>query len=91
MKCTLFFFGGVNYSAPTDADGEEFDSIQAAERTFWRRADFDPHFPCVENPEGWIVLGHDVIQENVPDFILTIVPDFILTIGPRGGIRRERA
>lgn len=83
MKVFGLWYGGYNYANPELTDAEEFASIQDAVDTFWRRADFDPEFPCVESPE---MMLYRVNPASIPD----PYPDFRLTIGPRGGVRRER-
>ena len=80
MKVTMLWFGGSNYATPDENDAEQFRTLQAAKDAFWRRADFDPYYPCVESPEAQIFLG-----DAVTDY-----PDYLMTMGPRGGVRVER-
>lgn len=78
MKVYADWYGGVNYSAPTENDREEFPSIRAAGEALWRRSDYDPYYPCVQDSE---MLLYRAADEEYPFAILTV--------GPRGGIRRE--
>lgn len=80
-RVTMLWYGGSSYAAPTMDDGEVFRSFKSAKDAFWSRADFDPHYPCVESPEAHVFIGPEV----------TDYPDYILTLGPRGGVRVERA
>jgi len=81
MRVTMLWHGGSNYAVPTEDDGETFASLKDAKAAFWRRADFDPRFPCVENSEAWIYFGGTVHDNG---------PDRILRIGTRGGVVVER-
>jgi hypothetical protein len=80
MKTYMLWHGGCNYSAPTVDDLEIFDSLSDAMRAFRARADFDPYYPCIENPEAWLFFAQ---PEN------DLYPDRVLTLGPRGGVRVE--
>lgn len=87
-KVTMFWHGGSSYACfdvHSARDAEVFDSLADARRAFERRADFDPHYPCVESPEAWIFYGdsHPVIGEEYPDRIIRL--------GKRGGVIVERA
>lgn len=82
MKITAQWFGGRSYALPDGKDVEHFASIQDAKDTLWRRSDFDPFYPCVEDSEMLCYFGE---LEDVTD----IYPDFRLYIGPGGGVRRE--
>ena len=85
LKVYAVWYGGPSYSAPYVQDHtEEFDSIQEAKDTFWRRADFDPYYPCVEDSEMQLFF-YDPRDNTVDPY-----PDRILTMGPRGGVRMER-
>ena len=84
MKCVGLWYGGSNYSAPDPSrDLETFASLQDAKDTFWRRADFDPHYPCVdeETAELHVYFGAEYNEDG---------PDRIVRMGPRGGVRAER-
>jgi hypothetical protein len=80
MRVYAHWYGGSSYSAPTNEDTEEFSSIQSAKDAFWRRADFDPYYPCVED-SSMLLYFSDPRETNDP------YPDRELTLGPRGGIR----
>ena len=81
MKVMMMWHGGVNYAVPTADDAEEFPSLKAAKDAFWRRADFDPYYPCVDSPEAWIFIGN-----SVGDY-----PDRIMRLGKHGAVIVERA
>jgi hypothetical protein len=86
MKVTMFFNGGPNYACfdtNNKADAETFQSLADAKATFEAHADFDPHYPCVENPEAWIFKGAHVIGADYPDYVLTL--------GKRGAVNVTRA
>lgn len=85
MKVYMMWHGGANYALPTVDDAEEFSSLQAAKESFWSRADRDPFYPCVENPEAWILFSDP--RENASG---DVYPDRVMTLGPRGGVRIER-
>ena len=80
MKTFMLWYGGVNYSVGGYDDIEEFSSLQDAKDSFWRRADFDPYYPCVEQPEAWIWF------KTMPDDNGDLYPDAVMTLGPRGGV-----
>lgn len=86
MKVTMFFHGGSSYAVfdvHNPRDAETFSSMRAAKRAFESRADFDPKYPCVENPEAWIFKGADVVGQEYPDYLLKL--------GKRGAVIQERA
>lgn len=80
-RVTMLWFGGVNYATPGESDAETFRTLKDAKDAFWRRADFDPYYPCVEAPEAHIWYG-----KEVGDY-----PDLVLSLGPKGAVRCERA
>ena len=71
--------GGSSYAPATMDDRERCESIKEAVETFRRRADFDPHYPCVENPTALLYTSKH------GDY-----PDWELTLGPHKGVRRAR-
>ena len=81
MKVYAQFFGGSNYACPYPDQFETFGSLREVKETLWRRVDFDPSFPCLENPEFLVFVG-----EPTGD----TYPDYRVFVGPRGGIRQER-
>lgn len=81
MIVTMLWHGGSSYAVPTDEDAERFASLKEAKEEFWRRADYDPYYPCVENPEAWIFIGRTVGE----------YPDRIMRLGKRGAVVVERA
>ena len=84
MKCIGLWYGGSNYACPDpENDAEAFDSLKDAADALWRRADFDPFYPCVD--EGATEM-HVYFREYSNDG-----PDRIIRLGPRGGVRIERA
>ena len=88
MRVTMFWHGGPSYAVfdtHNPEDAEEFASLRDARNAFWRRADFDRYYPCVDSPEAWILKG------PAGSNIGAEYPDFLLTLGPRGGVRCERA
>jgi hypothetical protein len=85
MKVYGLFYGGSNYSAGSVEDVEEFDSIKEAKDTLWRRSDFDPMFPCVDDAQAEIQLFFTDPRDRRDPY-----PDRILKLGKRGGIISER-
>jgi hypothetical protein len=84
MHVTCLWYGGSNYSAPDpDRDLERFDTLNDAKAAFWRRADFDPQYPCVDEDrcEMHVYLGEYTGNG----------PDRIIKMGRRGGVIVERA
>ena len=89
MKVYGIFHGGHSYSTYwTNRDVEQFDSIQQAKDTFWRRTDFDPYYPCTdETASMWLFFTDPRNQELAEtDLIDPGYPDRILELGKRGGI-----
>ena len=87
MKCIGLWYGGSDYAAPNghdDRDVERFQSLKDAADTFWRRSDFDPYYPCVddETTEMHVYFGTEYHENG---------PDRIIRLGKRGGIKVERA
>lgn len=83
MNCYGIFYGGSNYSTMiSEEDVEQFRSIQSAKDTFWRRTDFDPYYPCVEDAEMHLFFSYP----NLDD----LYPDRIIRLGKRGGVYCER-
>ena len=72
------------YAPASIEDRERCESIKDAKDTFWRRADFDPSFPCVEQDgtEAYLYFGKDGKHGDYPDRRIYF--------GPRGGVRIER-
>lgn len=93
MKITMYWHGGSSYGPPdlhSAKDAEQFDSLKSAKLAFWRRADFDPYYPCVADctpedggPEALIFKGANVVGQECPDYIMRM--------GRRGGVILERA
>jgi len=77
----MLWHGGSSYAVPTTEDGERFSSLKIAREVFASRADFDPYYPCVENPEAWIFVGDEVGE----------YPDRIMRLGKRGAVVVEQA
>lgn len=71
--------GGSSYAVAGSDDRERMSSIKEAKETFWRRADYDPAFPCVEDSEAYLYF------DKGGDY-----PEYRLYMGPRGGVRMER-
>ena len=96
MKVWATFHGGYNYGESwipfLVKDVEEFDSLQSAKDTFWRRCDFDPYYPCTdESAEMQVFLANPINEDDQPnDYFADVYPDRIITVGPRGGIRCSR-
>ena len=85
MRCVALWYGGSSYAHPDpDRDLEHFDTLRAAADAFWRRADFDPYYPCVDEDtaEMHVYFGREYHDNG---------PDRIVRLGPRGGVRIERA
>jgi len=81
MQVWALWHGGASYAVGTvDRDCEEFDSLRAAKRVLEARADFDPHYPCVDESSM-------LIWFSDPRGVQDPYPDRELTIGPRGGVR----
>lgn len=76
-----------SYAVAGPDDRERMSSIKEAKETFWRRADFDPRFPCVEDSEAYLYIP-DSKHENGAEG--GDYPDYRLYMGPRGGVRMER-
>jgi hypothetical protein len=97
MKCYGVFYGGSSYSYThiTNKSVEEFASLQEAQKTFWSRTNFDPHYPCTDETaeiqitfEDPRVYGkHSMLDDTLIEFGY---PDRIIRFGPRGGIIVER-
>ena len=81
MQTYMLWYGGPSYAVGGWDDIERFSSIKAARDAFWSRADFDPYYPCVENPEAWIW------YRALPPQNGDLYPDAVMTMGPRGGVR----
>ena len=82
MKYTAQFFYGSSYSAPTGQDVEHFSSLRQIGETLWRRADFDPAFPCVESAAASALVWKGELED-----VTDVYPYRQIDIGPRGGIR----
>lgn len=85
MQCIGLFYGGSNYAAPNghdEQDIERFDSLKDAKDAFWRRVDFDPYYPCVDEDtaEMAVYFGTEY-HENGPDRVIRL---------GRGGVKVER-
>jgi hypothetical protein len=89
MKCYAQFYYGPSYSSPMPDDYEVFDSLAEVRDALWRRADFDPRFPCVdiEQAEALVWLGTPPADCPYP---CDGMPDRRVYFGPRGGVRIER-
>ena len=84
MRVYALWYGGSNYAAPEIKDREEFRSLQAAKDALWRRADFDPFYPCVDDEACEMQ-----VYRTDPAELADPYPDLIIKLGPRGGIRVE--
>jgi hypothetical protein len=87
MIVYMEWFGGPSYAPPTQDDRERFESIKDAKEAFWRRSDYEPGFPCVEDSEALLYFAG---RKGDNDETGGEYPDRRLTIGPRGGVRIER-
>lgn len=76
-----------SYAVAGPDDRERMSSIKEAKKTFWRRADYDPAFPCVENSKAYLYLRG---RKGDNDEAGGEYPDYRLYMGPRGGVRMER-
>jgi hypothetical protein len=85
MRVYALWYGGSNYAAPEIKDREEFRSLRAAKAAFWRRADFDPYYPCVDK-EGCTM----EVYRTDPAGMADSYPDLIIKLGPRGGVKVSR-
>lgn len=82
MNITAQYFG-PNLVAPEGNDVEHFSSLQDAKDALWRRADFDPYYPC-QDESAEMVIWRGTLTD-----VTDLYPDYRLYVGPKGGIKKE--
>ena len=83
MKVTAQFFYGIGYASPSGTDVEHFFSLSDVLDTLYFRYHDKIHFPCVEECEAQIFVGH---INDVSD----VYPDYNAFFGPRGAVRVKK-